>query len=438
MFDTLGDGGEEPVTPALTDITDAAPLLALDPHTVSASGLVEGIEALLDAQNLIAAALCRWTQAADVTGATVDECGRTTRGFLVEELRRSPHEARRILTVARGLPGRPNVGDAFAAGRINQDHAQVILNCLRTLPEAWKDDGEEILLEAALSMDPVSLAKVAQGLMVASGAEESREAAAQRRYESRWARITTTFDGMIHLEGMFDPDTGRIIKTALDAVLSRPHRHDQPTGESTTDGDQTDCSPGSGSGSGPGFGICDADPRTPAQRLADAIGDLAQIAHTTGVLPDHGGDRPQVIVTIDYDTLRNQLADRLAGGTLLGAFDPHTISPHTARRLACDAEIIPAVLGSDSTTLDLGRTQRSWTTSQRRAAKLRDHGCVFPRCQAGLERCHLHHLWHWADGGPTTVENSAHLCTFHHWLVHHKNWAIWRDTITHTICVKRT
>jgi hypothetical protein len=91
MFDTLGDGGEEPVTPALTDITDAAPLLALDPHTVSASGLVEGIEALLDAQNLIAAALCRWTQAADVTGATVDECGRTTRGFLVEELRRSPH-----------------------------------------------------------------------------------------------------------------------------------------------------------------------------------------------------------------------------------------------------------------------------------------------------------------------------------------------------------
>ncbi|MGN6473101.1 MAG: HNH endonuclease signature motif containing protein, partial [Mycobacteriales bacterium] len=113
------------------------------------------------------------------------------------------------------------------------------------------------------------------------------------------------------------------------------------------------------------------------------------------------------------------------------------ITPNTARMLACDAAIIPAVLGSDAEILDLGRATRTWTRAQRKAAKLRDRGCVFPRCQTGLDRCDLHHLDHWANGGPTDHNNSAHVCNYHHWLVHHTNWTITRNKHG-TIEVRRT
>jgi hypothetical protein len=63
---------------------------------------------------------------------------------------------------------------------------------------------------------------------------------------------------------------------------------------------------------------------------------------------------------------------------------------------------------------------------------------VFPKCQASLAHCDLHHLDFYSLGGRTDHDNSAHLCHFHHWLVHHKNWKIWRDHITKQIRVART
>jgi hypothetical protein len=144
------------------------------------------------------------------------------------------------------------------------------------------------------------------------------------------------------------------------------------------------------------------------------------------------------MVTIDYAQLLGQLGDATGVGTLNGPFGPTPITPQTARRLACDADIIPAILAADGTILDLGRSQRTWSTAQRRAARLRDGGCVFPKCQAPLNQCDLHHLDFYALGGPTDHDNSAHLCHFHHWLIHHKNWQISRDPTTKKIQVRRT
>jgi hypothetical protein len=94
----------------------------------------------------------------------------------------------------------PAVRDAFEGNDISLEHTATILNCVRRLPEDWKSKGEAILLEAARSVDPVRLGKVAEQLRVASQADESREAAEQRKYDDRWARLSSTFDGMIHLE----------------------------------------------------------------------------------------------------------------------------------------------------------------------------------------------------------------------------------------------
>jgi hypothetical protein len=87
----------------------------------------------------------------------VDECGRSVRGWLVEEIRRSPLDARRAMFLARSLPNHPAVGAAFDAGDISAEHARVIIGCLLKLPAAHRDWDSETLLEAARSVDPTML-----------------------------------------------------------------------------------------------------------------------------------------------------------------------------------------------------------------------------------------------------------------------------------------
>jgi hypothetical protein len=88
------------------------------------------------------------------------------------------------------------------------------------------------------------------------------------------------------------------------------------------------------------------------------------------------------------------------------------------RRLACHSAITRIVFGPDGAVLDVGRAQRTVTGQMRRAVIARDQHCVFPGCDQPPSRCEVHHaITHWADGGETSVSNSALLCWYHHQLV---------------------
>jgi hypothetical protein len=139
--------------------------------------------------------------------------------------------------------------------------------------------------------------------------------------------------------------------------------------------------------------------------------EVCRLALTTGDLPDNGGDRPQVVVTVPFDPLRHALG--------VGAFDNgDRITAATARRLSCDARILPAVLDGNGLPLDLGRERRLITGALRRALVLRDGGCAFPDCDRPPRWCDGHHVRHWADGGDTSLANAVLLCGYHHRLVH--------------------
>jgi hypothetical protein len=109
---------------------------------------------------------------------------------------------------------------------------------------------------------------------------------------------------------------------------------------------------------------------------------------------------------------------RLDGGCIA-----EPVTPALARRIACDAGIIPAVLGGASEVLDLGRERRLASPAQRRALALRDNGCAFPACDRPPPWTDAH-LKSWAQGGPTDVDNLVLLCGPHHDLVHHAGWTI--------------
>lgn len=175
------------------------------------------------------------------------------------------------------------------------------------------------------------------------------------------------------------------------------------------------------------------DPRTRGQKQADTFISALQhaLAHAgADVLPTSGGHRPQVLVTIDHQTLLRQVraAEEAAGATALsttGFTGP--IDPREIRRIACDADLIPAVLGGEGEILDLGRARRLFTRAQRKAITARDGGCAAPGCTLPAAWCEVHHIGHWEHGGPTDVDNGVLLCSHHHHAVHAGWWHIDMD-----------
>jgi hypothetical protein len=151
-----------------------------------------------------------------------------------------------------------------------------------------------------------------------------------------------------------------------------------------------------------------------AQLLGHAFAELVEHL-PTGALPQAGGAAATVVVTLDLDTLRSGL-----GGASLDTGG--RISAAEARRLACNSGLVPAVLGSRSVPLDLGRTTRLHTPSQRTAMAIRDGGCTAHGCDRPPAWCQAHHEDPWSHGGGTSVESGRLLCPRHHQLAHDSHY----------------
>ena len=192
--------------------------------------------------------------------------------------------------------------------------------------------------------------------------------------------------------------------------------------------DRGGCASGSGAGdvgdAGPGkkaAGRSGAtkirDRRSAAQRRGQALIEALRRLLDLGVAPIHGGERPHVTVTIGLDELTRKVG--------VGYLDfGGAIDSGTARMLACDALIIPAVLGSASQVLDVGTAKRLFPQPIRRAIELRDKGCSFPGCDRPPAWCDCHHVVFWADHGPSSYANGTLLCPHHHAVVHREHWKI--------------
>ena len=112
-----------------------------------------------------------------------------------------------------------------------------------------------------------------------------------------------------------------------------------------------------------------------------------------GGLPTWGGQRPHLVLTMTLSDLIDGLGTAIldTGGYLTAA---------EARRMACDATLIPMVLGSDSMPLDVGRQHRLATAAIRDALAHRDKQCAFPGCDRQPRYCEAHYLVHWHRRGP--------------------------------------
>jgi hypothetical protein len=322
----------------------------------------------------------------------------STSGWVRGRLHVGAATAGQWVEVAGHVRRRPALDAALSAGAVNVDQAKVIGAAVAALPAKQVgaeivDRAEAALVDFAGDYEPQALGKLGRRILwhVAPEVAEQVDADALRREEERATitralTLTPTGDGRTRVSGWLDAEAAAVVTAALDPLCNAR--------------------------------TCTAeDQRTPTQRRADALREVCGLALATDQLPEHGGDRPQLVVTVPFDALTGQL------GT--GLLDTgQAISPERVRRLACDAQIIPAVLGGDGQVLDLGRSRRLFTGALRRALVLRDGGCAFPGCTRPPRWCQGHHILSWLLGGPTNVDNGCLLCGHHHRLVHHEGWQI--------------
>ncbi len=395
-----------------------ANLAALDPGQEADAPLAGGVLAARRLLDQAEGAWLRLLAAADARGAAGAEHGvvAPTAGWLRAQCRMSPALAVQRVRTARALHRGPLAGTAaaLAQGEVSYQHAAALADATADLPPARVAEAEPVLVDAAARLDPPRLRRVADHLrdvLDPEGVEERGRARLDRR--GLW--LSPTLDGL-DVRGLLDPEAGEALQSAL-APLARPAGPD--------------------------------DERSAAQRRADAAGELARQALRAGDLPQQGGLRPNVNVTIDWNTLR-------AGHGVGGAGGWGGVLPtETVRRLACDALVtravvrrhphpghaddgqafhsadpathggdpgghrtadgngrwegglaaglreavnqLPPPLGGPVELLDLGRAARVVSPALRRALALRDGGCVAVGCDRPAQWCDAHHLVHVLD-----------------------------------------
>ncbi|HLS64357.1 MAG TPA: DUF222 domain-containing protein [Ruania sp.] len=340
----------------------------------------------------------------------------------------------------------PRFGAALRAGQVGPDHIEALATTALTSPtriaalaepvdntgphgqdsstppEADQDcqSVEEFLLEQATQLTINQVRRL--GRHFAHVADpEADERGYRKTKEREYLELVRTLDGW-HLSGFLTEENGRLIRTAMQAVMSPPAPDDH---------------------------------RTSDQRRAQALADVAHLVLDKGLAGTHASVRPHLGVLIgpaDLDQLLTSAHEphpptadtpdqhNPAGGKwqtpaladLAGidwaarlrdeppTFDDSTgpVPPDLLRRLATCGGLYRVLFSPDGEIINHGRERRLFTPAQRRALIARDKGCTWPGCTAPPAICESHHARiHWADGGPTNTTNGALLCYHHHALV---------------------
>ncbi|MFC8409726.1 DUF222 domain-containing protein [Arthrobacter sp. NPDC057259] len=385
-----------------------------------------------------------------VAGPVGDGYRRTT-DFLRDRLRISTAEAHRRLCLAGdllprvGLTGQPipavheELAAAFAEGEVPSRSATIITQALDRV-RVMADSATVARMEEALTMvaavhDPDFLTRVARRWIDGLD-QDGTEPTEELLRQLQGAFIRRPRHGLQHLEIFATTDQFEQLLTVMNTATNPRTGTSQVAGTPAGAGDPFAAEPG----------VPDErlDLRTRPQRLLDGVVAGSKISLASGGLPATGGLRPQVLVTIDYRDLLTRLttgAGAADGGTAshvrnepgtgpLGLAGTGTLAftgPVTAatiRKIACDADIIPVLLGSEGRVLDIGRTSRIFPPHIRKAITARDKGCTFPGCTIPAPWCEAHHIDYWSRGGPTSTDNGVLLCSHHHHLIHKEQWTI--------------
>ena len=344
--------------------------------------------------------------AADKAGVAADSGAASTSQWHAKTTNAEPAESCRQTKLAKALDEDALAGtaDALGEGAVSAAHAAVIAAAIKALPVGLSAEQvsavEADLLAKAGRMNPKELRRAARRALEAIERDRARvdahedqllrEEEAQARARARLS-LHDNGDGTATLHAVTTTLAAAILRKILDEMAS-PRRG--RLGATTAHAGEL-AHPGAA-----GFDW--------ARRRGEAFTTLLERLPTDHL---HGKVAASIIVTTDLDTLRE-------GVRAAGLDTGEVISAAEARRLACTAGIVPAVLGGASQLLDLGRGHRFFTEAQRVAGALRHQSCAAEGCDVPYAGCEAHHRTPWHTGGRTDLRDLVPLCGFHHQRIH--------------------
>lgn len=299
----------------------------------------------------------------------------------------SRRAAQEKVRVARALGDLPLVTEAFSRGELSYSQVRALTRVAEPFTEAG-------LMEIARNGTVAQLERVVAGMRTCIRRDDETEAA-NVRHERRYISYRYDDDGSLVGSFRVDPEEAPTIVGALEAVEKVRSAERSATADPETER---------------------ADDPAGAPRV-DAFVAIMENALAGELVERTGGDQYLTVVHIDAQTLADDADGRchLEGGS--------AIAPETARRLACDAGLVAMLDDRDGNPLVVGKKTRTIPAALRRAVHTRDQGrCKFPGC--GRPIAHIHHVEHYAEGGPTVLTNLVGLCKFHHRCVHEGGYTL--------------
>jgi hypothetical protein len=286
--------------------------------------------------------------------------------------------AREKLRTAHALVDLPSIAAAMAEGRLS-------FSKVRAMTRVAEPSNEDYFLDVALNGTATHVEQLVRAYRRTKESQELSREAAQQRNQSLWWFHEP--DGSLSIKGRLPAEVGVLFIQALQAAEDSNPGKDVPAGTFSD--------------------TC----LTTGERRVAALSRIAESFLATGDQELSGGDRNQIVIHVDAQTLKHDHAGRceLEHGP--------SIAGETARRLACDASLVSIVENETGEPLNVGRKTRTIPPAIRRALNSRDRGCRFPGCSF-TRYVDGHHVKHWAKGGETKLSNLVTLCRFHHRQVH--------------------
>ncbi len=295
------------------------------PGELDGIALAEQLTDLHRLSSVLAAQIVRRVAVFHTRGDAAAEGMTSTSAFLTCRLRMTRAEARQAVVTAARLPDLPGTAEAFASGAIFARHPGLICEGVERIGPEVMTDAEPILLEAATAVDPGRLRQLVRHLRYVVDAE-GQDADATADFDRRGLYASTTFDGMIAVDGLLDPDTGAAL---MAAVNSGP----PPSPEDR----------------------CSA-----AQRRADRLGEVLLRSAAVEDGASTGGQSTQLTLTAGIESLQGVPGSPPAYLDWIGPLDVTT-----ARLMTCDCQVTGVVTGKDGSPLDVGWKHRTATGAQR-------------------------------------------------------------------------
>ncbi len=296
--------------------------------------------------------------------------------------------ARQRVRHGRALRALPDIEAAWADGHLDRSHVITLLGARTPRTRAVFDADHRVLLDAALRLgfkDFTSLCDRWEQIVDPDGAED--DAAAE--HAAREVHLAQSFAGMWFGRLTLDRVSGAIVDETLRAIVAELFDADWAAARDRL-------------GRTPTPGELD---RTPAQRRADALVEMATRARTAPA--DGRRPAPLFTVVVGLETLK---------GPILELFNRTALTPGTAARHLTEADVERIVFDPPSRVLDVGERRRFFRGALRRALEVRDRTCFHPSCDDIPQRPEADHIHPAAAGGPTTQDNGRWGCA------HHNRW----------------